>query len=106
MDGRSFLPLLTDPDRPWRRGFAIEGRRDRRGRAPGSNAIRTVGWTYVEHGNGERELYDHGRDPNQLENRAPTADPALLDALSSRLAELVRCAAAGCRQLEDLPLDD
>lgn len=67
------------------------------------DAIRTQDWTYVEHGTGERELYDLALDPYQLDNRAKTADPALIAALSERVAALARCAAAECRRIEDLP---
>jgi arylsulfatase A-like enzyme len=67
------------------------------------DAIRTMDWTYVEYGTGERELYDLARDPHQLENIADTADPALVAALSERLAALAECAAAECRRIEDLP---
>lgn len=104
VDGRSFLPLLADPDRPWREGFLVERRQlPARGIAgwAGFNALRTADWTYVEYGDGERELYNHEDDPHQLQNLAAEAAPSLRDALSSRLAELVNCAAAACRELED-----
>jgi arylsulfatase A-like enzyme len=113
VDGRSFLPLLADPDRPWRRAFLVE-RRETEARASEEpvltgaavfEAVRTAELTYVEYGNGERELYDLGRDPFQLDNRAASADPALLAALSARLAALRACAAATCRELEDRPIE-
>jgi hypothetical protein len=58
----------------------------------------------VEYATGERELYDLLRDPYQLENIAKRADPVLIDALSTRLDRLLRCAAAGCRAAEDAPV--
>jgi hypothetical protein len=66
--------------------------------------VRTADWTYVEYFNGERELYDLRADPQQMENVAAAAEPLLLDQLSRRLAELANCAAANCREIEDLPL--
>ena len=66
-------------------------------------AIRTADRTYVEYGTGERELYNLRRDPHQLDNAVDTADPALVAALSERVAALARCAAEECRRLEDLP---
>jgi N-acetylglucosamine-6-sulfatase len=66
--------------------------------------LRTDGLAYIEYVNGERELYDMGTDPYQLENLVAAADPALLDQLGVRLAELSECAAAACRQAEDEPL--
>jgi hypothetical protein len=68
------------------------------------DAIRTTEWTYVEYGNGERELYDLIRDPYQVQNAIAKAEPGLVTALSQRLAELANCAASACRTYEDLPV--
>jgi N-acetylglucosamine-6-sulfatase len=119
VDGRSFLRLLADPVQPWRQSFLIERRQfenqyvelaERLGMPATEvelsaqfDGIRTPDWTYVEYGTGERELYDLARDPDQLDNAVETADPALVAALSARLAELRTCAGAECRRLEDLP---
>lgn len=108
VDGRSFLPLIADPDRPWRRSFLIERREMETHEISGGailDAIRTDRYTYVEYGDGERELYDLVRDPYQLDNAVSTAKPALLQAFSARLAALKNCAAYNCRQLEDLPVE-
>lgn len=114
VDGRSFLPLLADPGWPWRQVFLIERREaERRLTEPvlltgaaAFDALRTAaGLTYVEYGNGERELYDLRRDPFQLDNRAGSADPGLLATLSQRLAELRNCAASRCREFEDRPIE-
>jgi N-acetylglucosamine-6-sulfatase len=107
-DGRSFLPLLADSNLPWRRSFLIERRETERHELTGAaifDAIRTSDWTYVEYGNGERELYDLHQDPFQLDNRVTSADPVLLTALSSRLAELRSCASTNCQELEDRPIE-
>jgi N-acetylglucosamine-6-sulfatase len=107
VDGRSLLPLLDDPDQPWRQSFLIEhGELGLQELLPGGSfeAVRTARWTYVEHRYGERELYDLDRDPYQLENLAEHADPSLVDELSLRLAELSGCAGSTCRALEDLPI--
>jgi N-acetylglucosamine-6-sulfatase len=120
VDGRSFLPLLEDPDQDWRRSFLIERRQfeaqyvglaKRLGMAEGEiaqaaryDALRTTEWTYVEYGTGERELYHLASDPHQLENVVETTDPALVAALSARLADLQTCTGADCRRLEDLPV--
>ena len=122
VDGRSFLPLLEDPDRPWRESFLIERRQfevqyvelaERSGvagagldQAAQLDGIRTPEWIYLEYGTGERELYDLARDPHQLDNVVETADPAIVAALAARLLELRTCAGAECRELEDLPLID
>jgi N-acetylglucosamine-6-sulfatase len=122
VDGRSFLPLLENPDQAWRQSFLVERRQfeaqyvelaERFGLTPGGldqaaqfDAIRTGDWTYVEYGTGERELYDLTRDPHQLDNVVETADPALVEALATRLAELRTCGGPECRRLEDLPPRD
>jgi N-acetylglucosamine-6-sulfatase len=116
VDGRSLLPLVRSGNapKPWRSSFMIErrggpGAQREDGDAPDPqgalefNAIRTADWTYAEYGNNERELYDLKRDPYQLENIAAKADPALVKALSARLAALAACKASACRQAEDLP---
>jgi len=122
VDGRSLLPLLDDPPRPWRQSFLIERRQleeqfvdlaERQGVSAAEldrhayfDGLRTARWTYVEYGSGERELYDLAADPHQLDNVVDRADPDLLAALSWRLAELAGCAGQSCRDLEDLPLGD
>jgi N-acetylglucosamine-6-sulfatase len=122
VDGRSFLALLQDPDRPWREAYLIERRRfeeqlvrqskhtgltpEELDQAAIFNGIRTSDSLYVEYGTGERELYDLKADPFQLANRIDDVDPALLVALEDRLAALASCAADGCRRLEDLPLPE
>jgi N-acetylglucosamine-6-sulfatase len=122
VDGRSFLPLLGDPDQPWREAFLIERRRleeqlvrqskdsrltpEELERTAVFNGIRTADSIYVEYGTGERELYDLRADPFQLDNRIDQTDPALLAVLEERLAALAVCAAGECRRLEDLPLPD
>jgi arylsulfatase A-like enzyme len=60
-------------------------------------AIRTGTHKYVEHANGERELYDLRSDPDELVNVA--GDPALagtLAELDARLEVLKTCAGATC----------
>jgi N-acetylglucosamine-6-sulfatase len=122
VDGRSFLPLLEDPDQPWRESFLIERRRleeqlvrqskfngltpEELEQTAAFNGIRTRDSLYVEYGTGERELYDLLADPFQLDNRIDDADPALLAVFEERLAALATCAGDACRQLEDLPLPE
>ena len=121
VDGRSFLPLLQDPERPWRESFLIERRKleeqlvrqskyngltpeEELDQAAVFNGIRTRELVYVEYGSGERELYDLAQDPHQLANLADEADPVLVSALQARLVELAECTSTRCRELEDLPL--
>jgi N-acetylglucosamine-6-sulfatase len=122
VDGRSFLPLLENPEHPWRESFMLERRQfeaqyvelaqalglpaDGIDRSAQFDGIRTADWVYVEYGTGELELYDLARDPHQLDNVVETADPALVEALAAHLMQLRTCAGAACRRLEDqLPVD-
>jgi N-acetylglucosamine-6-sulfatase len=120
VDGRSFLPLLQDPERPWRESFLIERRKleeqlvrqskyngltpEELDQAAVFNGIRTRDLVYVEYGSGERELYDLAQDPHQRANLAGEANPVLVSALSARLVELAECTGGRCRELEDLPV--
>ena len=108
VDGRSFVPLLVDPWRPWRQAFLVERHALENHQLTGAanfNALRTAVWTYVEYGSGERELYNHLSDPYQVDNLFAIAPPAFLDAFSRRLAQLVNCAGGDCRRLEDEPIE-
>jgi N-acetylglucosamine-6-sulfatase len=102
MDGRSLLPLAQDPGRRTGRDILIE-------RGPGGNnqqvftALRTPRYLYAEYSNGDRELYDLARDPDQLTSlHADPAHQALRTALSARLARLRSCAGAPCRERPQL----
>ena len=95
-DGRSLFPLLEDRGLEWGRDLLIEG-------APGVNqpafdALRTYRFVYVQHANGERELYDLERDPHQLTSLHN--DPAyagVQSELAMRLGALSVCAGTSCR---------
>jgi arylsulfatase A-like enzyme len=67
-------------------------------------AIRTDDWVYVEHGTGERELYDLRDDPFQLESRhADFAFADEIEDLSAWLATLANCNGDACRDAENAP---
>ena len=115
VDGRSFLSLFTGKGPAWgRSAFMVERRggadaQEELGdggdmRSPNSfNAIRTARYTYVEYGNGDRELYDLRADPDQLQNLAKSGDADFIRRLSTRLAALAKCAGLRCRAAEDEP---
>lgn len=122
-DGRSFAPLLRGEDPGWRSSILIErlntgqsgeeasdegkGKGKSKGKAdrgaPPYEAIRTGAHKYVEYENGERELYDLGADPYELDNIYESADPALVEDLETRLETLRDCSEDGCREAEDAP---
>jgi N-acetylglucosamine-6-sulfatase len=102
-DGRSLLDLVNDPGVQWGRELLLEGGTNR---GLTYTALRNYRWKWVEHANGERELYDTERDPDELTNVA--ADPALAplrNAMSARLARLRACAGKTCRAKPALRLD-
>jgi N-acetylglucosamine-6-sulfatase len=97
MDGRSLLSLARDATRRTGRDILIE-------RGPGGNnqqifsALRTTRYLYAEYSNGDRELYDLVRDPDQLTSlHADSASQGVRTALAERLARLRSCTGAACR---------
>ncbi|MFA6272829.1 MAG: sulfatase [Patescibacteria group bacterium] len=72
LEGTSFVPLLTDPDRPWKTGaFSCLFTKAR--------TIRTDRYRLIEHPDGQLELYDHANDPAEDLNLAK--NPAHADTL-------------------------
>ncbi|MBN2549229.1 MAG: sulfatase-like hydrolase/transferase [Anaerolineales bacterium] len=76
---------------------------DRQGPAATYTALRTAHYKFIEYQNGERELYDLLKDPDELENLAARADEELLDQFSTWLGQLHACAGAECREIEQNP---
>lgn len=109
VDGRSLLPLLSGEPAPadWRQVLLIEqfaNNPSRTEKQPAFEALRLPHLIYVEYGSDERELYDLIADPQEIENLATTADPALIAALSERVARMETCAGDMCREVESEPL--
>jgi len=131
-DGRSLKPLLGGEDpSSWRSSVLFEKlelqesgeeekdeAKDKKGKGkekkgpggqggPGGSsrfqAVRTETHKYVEHNNGETELYDLRADPYELDNIYESADPSLLEDLKARLEALRSCSEEGCREAEDAP---
>lgn len=75
LEGTSFVPLLEDPQRPWKSAvFSCLPDYTTR-------SVRTDRYRYIERANGPRELYDHQVDPAEDHNLAadPAAAPILQD---------------------------
>ncbi|HEX7254548.1 MAG TPA: sulfatase [Gaiellaceae bacterium] len=97
LDGRSLLPFARDPLLRSGRDILLE--------TTGYSAIRTPRYVFVQHANGEQELYDLARDPHQLQSLH--ADPrlaALKTELGARLLRLRTCAGDACRSGPNLSL--
>lgn len=67
LDGESLVPLLRDPRAPRERPAITTYLR-------GNHAVRSERWRYIRYADGGEELYDHARDPGEIENLA--SDPA------------------------------
>ena len=96
-----FLTGDPPPDN-WRQKIRTNGKQIARewGR-PGFQAVRTGDHLYVEYETGERELYDLGKDPHELDNIYPNADPRLLKNLKARLDTLGECYGSYCKTAEN-----
>ncbi|HEX2045151.1 MAG TPA: sulfatase [Gaiellaceae bacterium] len=66
VEGRSLVGLLAGGPTAWRTRFLIEYFSP--GDVPGYCGFRGRRWKYVQYATGEEELYDLGRDPNELRN--------------------------------------
>ncbi len=86
VEGQSMLPLLSDPNAPWRDHFLIEHWGE--GGVPAYCAIRTADWKYVMYATGEQELYylsgnqADGDGPYELENQVTNPAPLYQDELT------------------------
>ncbi|GIW42548.1 MAG: acetylglucosamine-6-sulfatase [Candidatus Binatia bacterium] len=66
MQGRSFLPVLADPDAPGRRAWLVENYREFPYRVPGYQGVHTERYLYVEYeGCWKPSLHDLLNDPKQ-----------------------------------------
>ena len=87
LHGRSFLPLLQNPDAAWKEAALTQVQR---GKFAGYS-LRTERWRYTEWGNGGQgiELYDHSTDPHEWFNVATNATHAAdIKNLAAQLRQL------------------
>lgn len=117
IDGRSMLPFAQAPGRPrtsrprlmeigpqasQRGDLDQDGGRLRPGvavKAPRYGGVATTRYRYMRYANGQEELYDLARDPDQLDNRiADRRYRKTRSVLRRQLTRLRTCAGAECRK--------
>ena len=91
MEGRSFAPLMRNPQMPWKKAaYTVV----RRGKDVFGRSVRTERYRYTEWDGGKQgvELYDHEKDPNEFVNLAwPRRNPdAKVKALISEMSGLLK----------------
>jgi N-acetylglucosamine-6-sulfatase len=96
MQGRSILPLLRDPDSPWRDAFYYSYYREAPFPAPTARAIRTERHKYIEFDRKQAQLFDLERDPGEQNDLVGTEEgERLRESLASRLRTLESAARRG-----------
>jgi len=111
VDGRSLLPLLADPEGPWRTGVLTEhfntpdeGDPDFHDvESPPYRALRTKQWLLVDY-KGESALYDLSSDPFEMSNIFSTAPRETVQMLRRQLGALSECARDSCRVADMMPV--
>jgi arylsulfatase A-like enzyme len=104
LDGKSLLPVISNPDAIWRTAMLVQGITPKRGRYVAARAQTSV---YVEHESMtfglEQEYYDLLSDPQQLMNRAgDAAYQAKVAALRALLERLKICGGESCWATDDV----
>ncbi len=67
IEGDNIIPLLRNPNAEWSHPAITT-------LSKGSHAIRDERWRYIRYANGDEELYDHRKDPNEWNNLANRAE--------------------------------
>jgi membrane-anchored protein YejM (alkaline phosphatase superfamily) len=97
LDGRSLVPLLEQAHPRWARRDVLLESGANPVAAPVYTGLRTQRFKYVEYENGERELYDLRRDPDELTNVAGTRALQTVERrLAARLATVRGCVGRRC----------
>jgi arylsulfatase A-like enzyme len=113
VDGRSMLPYLNATTfSGWRKRMLVSGSDDVGPQLnPGGSNDPSGRWWLLRDGekafilreNGAKELYWMGSDPYQERSKARTADPALIERLTTSVKNMREASGATRRQLEEAP---
>lgn len=79
VEGTSIKPLLADPKAAWDQPALTTYLFN-------NHALRSEGWRYIRYANGDEELYDETKDPNEYRNLATSPEAA---AKKSELAKFL-----------------
>jgi N-acetylglucosamine-6-sulfatase len=113
VDGRSMLTHLNaDGFSGWRKRMLVSGSDDVGPQLnPGGSDDPSGRWWLLREGqmafilreNGTKELYSMGTDPYQERSKARTADPVLIERLTTTVQDMRAARGAARRQLEEAP---
>jgi len=67
LEGKSLVPLLSDPGAEWDRPVVTTHGRN-------NHSVRSERWRYIRYEDGSEELYDHDDDPMEWKNLASQAE--------------------------------
>jgi arylsulfatase A-like enzyme len=76
-EGKSFVPLLDDPEKPWKEAVFS--------RWQNARAVKTERYLYTEWADGTKMLFDHKKDPRENVNIAEMPESAAIAAQMSAL---------------------
>ncbi|MFL6200087.1 MAG: sulfatase [Thermoanaerobaculia bacterium] len=112
-DGRSLVPFLQgQAPAAWRQAVLLEQFKyppappddEAISDFPAHMGLRTESLKYVEYGNGEREVYDLNKDPDEMLNLRDRVALGWLGLLSQRVKALGACKGETCRRIEAQPV--
>jgi uncharacterized sulfatase len=88
VEGLNFAPLLSDPQKPWKKAVFTVVSRGNKGTL--GRSIRTDQYTYTEWPDGTTQLYDHRTDAKEYFNLAKDKDSATIAKTTAELKQILK----------------